>query len=934
MLDRCRFCFALGVSLVLAWAPRASAQSITLTGPATTTVVEGDDFFTTTAGNRLEFEDASTPRRDFLWEENFSEPTINVSGGIWSAANLSTDGYVFPVFSGFAGALNYGPDGRQLGEHLPVDTTKYKVLSFRRKVSNRTTYQVAVGGTVDFAVTSVCVGADGYFTNSQLLKFDATRFTVDVLDFRNTNPSTMLCTASGTSGPWTGQVRNVRIEPSTGGVAGTTTSFDWVRISDPTSAPNITVSWTTAGLTTTNGVGQPRKVHVFVDSDATGFDGDLIGRVDMSAGSFTLPSSTLPPGTWRFYVEVHSNQDGDTVNATSAYSNPVTINGRPVLHVDNPSMTSGEDYATAVRQDPWDFNELSDVANLGRTQAEKRFTNPAISGGAFTALADPPAGGASESDVQVWMPIPSNQPILTHKYRYLTWSQSLDSTGWGNISDKVSRGFLGRHIWWNTGIHEDGSSTAGAPIYEGVHSYTLDLAGNGVLAADDPFPANTGWLGNATISNFRFDPAEYVASAPSRNIFIQDLKIRARPEPVNNAFTIQVTTTDPENNPSTIQYFRDTDNVGFNGTLLGTQTTQFNGAHSFGFSTAAEFPKDFYIYVVVTDSAGNVTRAYGDAPVHVGPQTWHSFFAVDALETPYVGDFNGDGKTDIITFTRQNPNAFGDVYVSLSTGTSFQATSQKWHDFFAINTSEQVIIGDYNNDGKDDIATWLSTTSRQVYVALSTGVGMTQETVWVNSIGSSSTDVLASGDVNGDGRDDMICFARTEGKVYVALSNGTSFGTPTVWHNFFAVSTFERPRVADVNGDGKADIVTFATDSPSAFGDVFVATSNGVNQFGDKQNSDKWADFFAIRQTEEIRIGDLNKDGRQDFFTFLPAPFGQAYTVLSQGTSMGGNNLWVDEDLVYFSTDKPFVGDVNGDGKADIILFRQVPGEVKVVLTP
>ena len=34
---------------------------------------------------------------------------------------------------------------------------------------------------------------------------------------------------------------------------------------------------------------------------------------------------------------------------------------------------------------------------------------------------------------------------------------------------------------------------------------------------------------------------------------------------------------------------------------------------------------------------------------------WHPFFAVDPLETPYVGDFNGDGKTDIITFTRQNP---------------------------------------------------------------------------------------------------------------------------------------------------------------------------------------------------------------------------------------------------------------------------------------
>jgi hypothetical protein len=209
--------------------------------------------------------------------------------------------------------------------------------------------------------------------------------------------------------------------------------------------------------------------------------------------------------------------------------------------------------------------------------------------------------------------------------------------------------------------------------------------------------------------------------------------------------------------------------------------------------------------------------------------------------------------------------------------------------------------------------------------------------VWVDSIGFNSSDVLTSGDANGDGKKDLILFARTQGKVFVALSNGTKFGTPTQWHGFFAVSTYERPQVADVNGDGKADIVTFATDSPTAFGDVYVATSDGtkfVDLNGVPNSSSKWHDFFAIRPTEEVRIGDLNGDGKDDFFTFLPAPFGQCYNVLSQGTQMAPNVLWVPEGLYYTSTDRPFVGDVNGDGKADVILFRQVPGKVEVVLTP
>ena len=94
----------------------------------------------------------------------------------------------------------------------------------------------------------------------------------------------------------------------------------------------------------------------------------------------------------------------------------------------------------------------------------------------------------------------------------------------------------------------------------------------------------------------------------------------------------------------------------------------------------------------------------------VAPRTqsaWHGFFAVNTLETPYVGDFNGDGRTDIITFTRQNPSAVGDVYVALSNGSQFGANT-KWNDWFAITTDETVVIGDYDGDGKDDIATWLS----------------------------------------------------------------------------------------------------------------------------------------------------------------------------------------------------------------------------------
>ena len=228
-----------------------------------------------------------------------------------------------------------------------------------------------------------------------------------------------------------------------------------------------------------------------------------------------------------------------------------------------------------------------------------------------------------------------------------------------------------------------------------------------------------------------------------------------------------------------------------------------------------------------------------------------------------VGDFNGDGKDDIVTFRINGP---GDFLVALSSGSAFGNTFG-WGGH--VLPGEAITIGDFNYDRKDDVAVFTKGTTNDALVFLSSGAGFSAGVVWSGFIAPGSELPLA-GDVDGDGYADIVSFSRgSTADVWVSISTGSSFNTRVKWHDTFCYGS-EIPRVADVNGDGVDDIVTFTRGTTS---NVFVAMST---QTGFSGNGALWHDYFGV-----------------------------------------GSEL-------------PFVGDVGSDGFADILLFKQITAEVLV----
>jgi len=295
-------------------------------------------------------------------------------------------------------------------------------------------------------------------------------------------------------------------------------------------------------------------------------------------------------------------------------------------------------------------------------------------------------------------------------------------------------------------------------------------------------------------------------------------------------------------------------------------------------------------------------------------------------ESVAVGDVNGDGIADLAVAN------FGSNSVSILLGNG-DGSFASHVDYPTGKGPSSVALADVNNDGKLDVIV-SDATDGAVSVLKGNGDGSFQAHVDFPA-GTSPTSVVVS-DFNGDSKPDVLIVnpaaSSFSGAISLLIGNGDGTFQAAV---SYSVASPVSASTADFNGDGKADLVVANSTSPGSLnGSLMVFLGKGDGSF---QPGVAYI-LGNVLGPLSVTIADLNGDGKMD----LIAPTSDQVTIPGPGsvTVLLGNGDGTFKAPLTYKTDragafsKAFAttGDFDGDGRMDVAIASSADNTVSVLL--
>ncbi len=292
-----------------------------------------------------------------------------------------------------------------------------------------------------------------------------------------------------------------------------------------------------------------------------------------------------------------------------------------------------------------------------------------------------------------------------------------------------------------------------------------------------------------------------------------------------------------------------------------------------------------------------------------------------------ISDLDGDGKLDVVAVNQYDNT----ISVYRNTSASGVISFDTHVDFSTGIGPQYVAIGDLDGDGKPDIVVTDNDVNKVSVIQNTSTPGTTSFSTNVDFSTGLMPVAVAIADLDGDGKPDIVIPSSYDSVVSIYLNtsvtgaiSSSSFATPVTMPGGDAAFGVA---VGDLDGDGKPDIgiTNYLSDNISIYRNT---SSVGTLSFSPRVN------FVVDSGPCSIKMGDINGDGKPDLA--VVNYHSNTVSVFRNTATSGSITTTSFAAKIDFATGAmPYalaIGDLNGDGKPELIVTNDGDSTVSVLL--